>query len=413
MTPPAVLSVQGTGVGDEQMSERDSWTTPDGWSTPAGWGGPANPSQPPGPNGPTGPPSPESPGAAAGYGQESAPGYGPGAGPGGPGYGPVPPANGTWGARPSELKPGVVPLRPLGLGEVLDGAVSVIRRYPRPALGLSAVVALVTTVLNVLLLVTAFQPFLALDPTALENGDTAALEGALGGAFAGGALTVVLTLLSGAVLTGAITAVVGRAVLGAPLSFGDAWTQVRPTLLKLVGLALLVLAMVYGIVIVGLVVGVGIIAVGGPLLALVGVPLILASLALALHLYIRFALAPCVLVLERSGIRDALRRSGVLVKSDWWRVLGILLLTFIIGGFVSQIIQLPFAVFGAGSPSNLLESDTGLGTRALVLSAIGGGIASTVVAPFTAGVRALLYVDRRMRAEGLDVALTAAANARS
>ena len=39
---------------------------------------------------------------------------------------------------------------------------------------------------------------------------------------------------------------------------------------------------------------------------------------------------------------------------------------------------------------------------------VGAGIAQTVVAPFTAGVRALLYIDRRMRAEGLDVSLMAA-----
>jgi len=118
-------------------------------------------------------------------------------------------------------------------------------------------------------------------------------------------------------------------------------------------------------------------------------------------------------VLERTGIRDAMRRSSVLVKGDWWRVFGILALTFLIGAFVSQIVQLPFAVIGAGSPGGLIDPAVDiLSTRSLVLSAIGGGIASTLVSPFTAGVRALLYVDRRMRAEGLDVSLAAAATAR-
>ena len=51
----------------------------------------------------------------------------------------------------------------------------------------------------------------------------------------------------------------------------------------------------------------------------------------------------------------------------------------------------------------------GATTTALVLTQIGGGVAQTVTSPFTSGVRALLYVDRRMRAEGLDVALAAAA----
>ena len=39
---------------------------------------------------------------------------------------------------------------------------------------------------------------------------------------------------------------------------------------------------------------------------------------------------------------------------------------------------------------------------------VGAGLASVLVAPFSSGVMALLYVDRRMRAEGLDVALQTA-----
>lgn len=384
------------------MSEPGSWTAPEGW------GGPTQ--QPPPAAPPYGQPAPD--GQQPVHDQpvhdqpaDGQPAYAP------PAYakGPAP-----WGQRPAELKPGVVPLRPLGLGELLDGAVGIIRRYPRPALGLSAVIALVTTLLNIALLVTAFRPLLEVDPTALETGDTAALEGAIGGAAAGGSLAILLALLSGAVLTGLLTAVVGKAVLGEPMSFAQTWRQVRPFLLRLVGLALLFLAIVSGILIAGIVAGAGLIAVGGGFLAIVGVPLILASLAACAYVYIRLSLAPCVLVLERTGILVSLRRSGELVKRDWWRVFGILALTFIIGGFVSQVVQLPFAVLGAGSPSALFDPEADVfGTRALVLSAIGGGLASTLVAPFTAGVRALVYVDRRMRAEGLDVALTAAANARS
>lgn len=357
-------------------------TDPGGWTTPDGWGPPTPPA-----------PSP-------------APAQPPVAGPGQP-----PPG---WGAPRVEVRPGVVPLRPLGLGEVLDGAVGVVRRYARPALGLAAAVAVVTTVIDVVLLLTAFSPFLEVDPTALENGETAALEDALGGAFAGGALSVLLALLSGAVLTGAMTAVVGKAVLGEPFGFAQAWAQVRPLLLRLVGLALLVLAIVYGTLLLSVAAGVAVIAATGAAGALVGVPLVLGGCAGAAWLYVRYSLAPCALVLERVGIGASLKRSAVLVKRDWWRVFGILALTFLIGGFVAQVVQLPFAVLGAGSPTGLFDPEADvLGTRSLVLTSIGGGIASTLVSPFTAGVRALLYVDRRMRAEGLDVSLAAAAAARS
>jgi hypothetical protein len=266
----------------------------------------------------------------------------------------------------------------------------------------------------VLLLVTAFEPFLDVDTTALENGDTAALEDAIGGAFAGASLSLLLSLVSGAVLTGAMTAVVGKAVLGEATTFGQAWAQVRSRLLPLVGLALVVLLLVAGTFVAATVAGVALIAVFGGAGALAGVPLILVGAAVAVWLYVRLSLAPCALVLERTGIGASLRRSAVLVRRDWWRVFGILLLTVVIGTFVSQVVQLPFAALGAGSFSGIFDPETDvLGTRSLVMTAIGGGLAATLVAPFTAGVRALVYVDRRIRAEGLDVSLSAAAASRT
>jgi hypothetical protein len=376
------------------MSEPGGWSTPDGWgapasSTPAGQQAHGQEYGQPGPQG---------------YGQQ---GYG-------QQPGPYAPPQAPWGSRPVDDKPGVVPLRPLGLGEVLDGAVSVLRRYPRPSLGLAALVALVSTVCNVLLLVTAFEPLLNVDTAALDRGDTAALQDAIGGAFAGASLSLLLSLVSGAVLTGAITAVVGKAVLGEPMTFGEAWRQVRSRLLPLIGLALLVLVVVAGTFVLATVAGTATIAVFGAAGAIVGVPLILAGGAAAVWLYVRFSLAPCALVLERTGIRASLRRSAVLVRRDWWRVFGILLLTVVIGTFVSEVVQLPFSALGAGGFGAIFDPETDvLGARSLVVSAIGGGLAATLVAPFTAGVRALLYVDRRIRAEGLDVSLSAAAASRT
>jgi hypothetical protein len=353
------------------MSEPGGWTTPEGWGPPSG-----QPPQPPG-GAPQQPP----------YGQ--------------------PPYGQPYGA--AEVKPGVVPLRPLGLGELLDGAVGVLRRYPRPTLGFAAVVAIVATVVNTLLLVTAYRPFVDLDEAALEAGDTEALESALGGVAAGGLLSLLLTLLSTAVLTGVLTAVVGRAVLGQAITIGEAWAQVRPRLGRLLGLALL-LAIVPFLVLVAAT------AVAGVLLALAGggvvlaIPFVLAGLAGAVYLYIRWSLAPSVLVLEKTGTRESLRRSSVLVKGDWWRVFGISVLALLIAVFVSLVIQVPFELLGAGSIGDLAGSAQALSARAVIASALGSIVAATLVDPFTAGVRALLYVDRRMRAEGLDVALTAAAN---
>ena len=376
------------------MSEPGGWTTPEGWGPPGAGAAPPPPGQPSSGQPAYGQPT---------YGQ---PTYGQ------PTYG-QPYGQSPYGAPRPELKPGVVPLRPLGLGELLDGAVGVLRRYPRPTLGLSAAVAVVATAVSVVLLLTVFRPFADVNSSALESGDTAAFEAALGGAAVGGVLAGVLDLLSTAVLTGFLTAVVGKAVLGDTMTLGAAWSQVRPHLLKLVGVALLLALLAGGIVFVGVLVGVLAIATGGPALALVGVPLILGSFAAAAYLYIRLSLAPCAVVLEQVGIGTALRRSWVLVKGAWWRVFGITLLTFIVTSFVGLVISLPFQLLGYGSLTDLAGGGDALATRALILSSIGSIVVATLVDPFTAGVRALLYVDRRMRAEGLDVALTAAASDRS
>jgi hypothetical protein len=351
------------------MSEPGGWTTPEGW----------------------GPPAASSP---------TAPSYGP-------------PSPGQYGGPRPEVKPGVVPLRPLGLGELLDGAVGVLRRYPRPTLGLSAAVAVVATAVSVVLLLTAFRPFADVGGGTLDAGDPAALEAAVGGAAVGGLLTGVLELLSTAVLTGVLTAVVGKAVLGQAMTLSGAWVAVRPHLLKLVGLALLLALIGGGTAFVGVLVGVLVIVALGGVGALVGVPLILAGLGIGVWLYIRLSLAPCALVLEQLSIGGSLRRSWVLVRGDWWRVFGITLLTFVVALFVGLVIQVPFQLLGYGSLGALAGGGDALATRALLLSSIGSIVVATLVDPFTAGVRALLYVDRRMRAEGLDVALTAAAGDRS
>ena len=44
-------------------------------------------------------------------------------------------------------KPGVIPLRPLGLGEILDGSFATIRRNPKATLGIAAIVMTVSAVI--------------------------------------------------------------------------------------------------------------------------------------------------------------------------------------------------------------------------------------------------------------------------
>ena len=74
---------------------------------------------------------------------------------------------------------------------------------------------------------------------------------------------------------------------------------------------------------------------------------------------------------------------------------------------ISQVVAVPAALL-----SLLVGGFTETGTMTLpglVLTGLAGIVATTITAPFTAGVIVLLYVDRRMRREGLDIALARAA----
>src|SRR6267154_1661448 len=114
--------------------------------------GPPPPAYPPSgypPPGYQGPPPP----AYQGY---PPPGYPPPGYPP-PGYGPPPVA--------PAIKPGVIPLRPLSLSDIFNGAVAYIRANPKATLGLTAIVVVTTQVLALILSVGPLAVTGELQPT--------------------------------------------------------------------------------------------------------------------------------------------------------------------------------------------------------------------------------------------------------
>src|SRR5262249_61190682 len=99
-----------------------------------------------------------------------------------------------------------------------------------------------------------------------------------------------------------------------------------------------------------------------------------------------------------------------LVRSSLWRVLGITLLASLIVLVTAGVLQIPFGLLAAlaGGGSSLLLS-TGGSVAGVLISAVGSVVAGAVARPISAGVAVLLYVDLRMRREGLDLVLQTAA----
>ena len=382
-------------------AERASWTQPGSqpgwqWQQPPG---PAPWQQPPGVQPSWGPPAVDpppqyGPGGPVQYGPN---GYGPY---GQPNYGP------GWGSYQQEYKPGIVPLRPLSVGEVLDGSFATIRRHPRVVFGVAAVLAIVAELIRLAVGWSLNNVPGTLGASTISTQNTTESAGAVGGSIVASVVNLIVTALCGALLAGVVTGVVSKAILGQRVDGAQVLGAVRKRWLGLVAVSVLaellpwspVLLLIGGILLGQIALGLGI--AGGILGGA-------AMVVLCPLLWGRLALAVPVFVLERRGPGRAIARSWRLVRGAFWRVWGLRALVSLIVGAASAALSAPIIVLLFGS----ISKGENASTTALVLAAITGAVVWMLTQPVVASALTLIYVDRRMRAEGLDIQLTQAARA--
>lgn len=345
---------------------------------PAGYGPPAN--YPPPPGYASYPPSPYPP----------TPGY---AAP--PGYGSTPPN------RFPTIPSGIIPLRPLSLNDIFNGAAAYIRTNLKATLGLAAIVVVGTQIIT---LIGAVGPLAAANrlrtapPDDLTEGDIAAWMMSAG-------LAGVVGWLAGVVLSGMLTVVVGRAVFGSTIGPAETWVKIRARLPALIGLvAVESVGLVLLVGLVGLIIGAVGAAGNAAAAVVIGLPLLLVSIATVVFFYTTLSFAPVLIVLERLPVIDAITRSFKLVRNSFWRVLGIRVLTWVVVVLIANALAAPFNFVGA-----LLVGSSGSSLLGATVGAVGSAIGRIITAPFSAGVVVLLYTDRRIRAEAFDLVLQSGA----
>lgn len=348
-----------------------------------------------------------------------APGAAPvGPAPFGPGVGAPPPGAPGWTPPP---KPGLIPLRPLTFGTLLGASFQVLRRNPRPMFGFSLL--LTGLVFLVTLLGVGLLTFWSLSRVASAVGpdaETVAI-GTAAGAILSTLIPVALSIVVLAILQGIVVLEVARGTLGEKLTLRGLWRAARGRIGALIGWALL--ATVVSVVAVTIIVIVItlIIAFGGDAGLGIGIALAvltaLGSVVVGAWLWTRLCLVPSVLVLERLPLRHAIRRSWALTIGFFWKTLGIQLLVAFILSAVSYVISLPISivlVLGVGlfNPNG----DTTAATVAIVVGYVLTIAVSVVFGAITAVVQSavtgLIYIDIRMRKEGLDIELSRFVEAR-
>ncbi len=203
----------------------------------------------------------------------------------------------------------------------------------------------------------------------------------------GGASVIIgiLGFLAAALMIGALVHGVSQYSIGQRVSIGQSYSFAWRRLGPLIGVYLIVC-----------------LAVGAASITIIGIPL-------AIYLAIIWAFIIPAVVLEGLGVGGALSRSRALVKDNWWRVFGILLVVFLLVFAAALVLSAPttiaalFVGFGgaAGGASSILID------AILIVIGFFGGLMVMIAAPIFPIASILLYYDLRLKKEGYTLEMMA------
>lgn len=289
-----------------------------------------------------------------------------------------------------QVKPGIVPIRPLGVGDIIGGAFSLIRFNPQATVGFTLIVALVAGLLSfgVGALLDLFSP--------------TGVIGALGITSVSLLTGVISSFLVG-LLMGPLTIVTVEAVKGNKISPQGAWQIFRPNVWKYVLYYLLVF-------VAGVVASVLVILFGTALLSAsdsgwtvaIFLLMILAFILGMVYVYIKLIVAMPVVANEGVGPIGAITRSWKLTNGFFWRIFGTFLLTTIIIQFLAAVVTVPIGLI-TGVGGLITGTSAGVSGAMMVGDLIVQIISLLISAPLSAALVALIYVNQRIRKEGFDI----------
>jgi hypothetical protein len=118
------------------------------------------------------------------------------------------------------------------------------------------------------------------------------------------------------------------------------------------------------------------------------------TIPIVLWVLVRWSLGLAALFAERVNPARALGRSWALVKDQWWRTLGIILVVLLLTSIVSGVLTLFLDAVAVIIPSTAVRGVILLTSKTVV---------SALVSPITPITVTLLYFDLRVRNEGYDL----------
>lgn len=208
------------------------------------------------------------------------------------------------------------------------------------------------------------------------------------------AMSSVLTLVVSFFITAALAQAISHRYLGESTSLGQVYRSIGwRVIARLVAYTLLEIAAVLVLTLILGGITVLLVQIAPALGAVFAVVASIGAVVALVIAFIRFAFVPQVLVLERTRVFQAFRRSWGLVYGSTWRVLGYLLL-------LSLIVAITGGILGGVAGAAL--TFTG-GREGAALGGAIGAIAGILIEPIRGGGQTLLYYDLRIRKEGFDL----------
>ncbi|WP_441247988.1 hypothetical protein [Kitasatospora sp. McL0602] len=319
-----------------------------------------------------------------------------------------------------DIKPGVIPLRPLGVTDIIGAVFSTVSRCTKAVyLPLLAVAGGAVGLLSLVLMgaaVSLRDEYADFQSQAHEYRLT---DSEVTDFVTAVTVTALLALLCLAALhtvaCATATTVVRHAVVGREVTPGQIWQEARPFLWRVLGAHLLAGLAGVAVLVVSLLPAAVLAAVtGGTAVAGVAALLAVPGLLAAGYVQVRLALLIPVLVLENLSPVGAIRRAWSLNEGAWWRSLGIPYVIGLVGSTAAQLLAFPFALVGLVF---LTASVTDGGGQAslvgpvlfVAVTGLGVTLGLALAMPLTPLAHGLLYVDRRIRCEDFGTVLVAEA----
>ena len=155
-------------------------------------------------------------------------------------------------------------------------------------------------------------------------------------------------------------------------------------------------------------------SIGTSLESILFIPLCLAPFSI--HFAVRWGFVAETLLLEKTNVQNAFKRSSELVRGRWWRVCGILVLILLLSAAIHYIFEISLGIIfvlaksaGGTDLKTIIQwsvMETELGSGSLFFYAIMTTtdlILKTFIFPIWVIGITLLYFDQRIRKEGFDL----------